>query len=624
VLSALPDAWPNSKIIGLSACGGYHVDIEWKDVDAITDRKPRFLTKGRFMAKKWYYAEQGQQQGPVSEEELKKRLRSGQLEPTDLVWSRGMAEWTPALDIEAFTSILEDESPPPLPPSPTRPVQESGKTSTSIHDEPVGQDDENLNDSPARAPATLESDLETIHQLSLAGRKLADCIRGVSTGRIDQWKEAARNGHPIGQWLAGECNASGLQMPEDQGQAAQWFAKSAEQGFAFAQYSLARCYGKGQGVDANREKCGEWLREAAEQKLAIAQNLLGYCLERGMLGKEDLPAAVRCYREAAEQRCAAAQYNLGRCYQYGIGIVEHLAESATWFRRAAEQGYALAQTELAVCYHRGIGLNRDASEATRWHRAAAIQGDARSQVFLRTRYRDGEWFPMDLDEASELLSEAAEKGRGAARYMLDLVRQRGLPPPIKPEGTSDRDRASGDGNPAPPADSPLQGLHQTAEEGDASAQNELGDCYFDGTSVPPDHSKAVYWYRRAAEQGHVEAERNLGCCLIHGQGVPQNATQGVRWLHRAAQRGDAAAQQSLCVCYVEGIGVSVDGKVAMEWLAKSAAQGFEPAITALERLKGMYAEAAAVEQDEARQVPCPSCGELVWDVSVRKCPHCGE
>ena len=45
----------------------------------------------------WYYARGGQQNGPVSFEQLVEVARSGGLNPTaDLVWSQDMKDWTPA------------------------------------------------------------------------------------------------------------------------------------------------------------------------------------------------------------------------------------------------------------------------------------------------------------------------------------------------------------------------------------------------------------------------------------------------------------------------------------------------------------------------------------------------
>lgn len=44
----------------------------------------------------WYYAKNGQQQGPVSEEQLRQMLGSGELLGTDLVWRDGMNQWEPA------------------------------------------------------------------------------------------------------------------------------------------------------------------------------------------------------------------------------------------------------------------------------------------------------------------------------------------------------------------------------------------------------------------------------------------------------------------------------------------------------------------------------------------------
>ena len=44
----------------------------------------------------WYYAKQGQQQGPVDTEALRGKLASGELAGSDLVWHDGMPEWKPA------------------------------------------------------------------------------------------------------------------------------------------------------------------------------------------------------------------------------------------------------------------------------------------------------------------------------------------------------------------------------------------------------------------------------------------------------------------------------------------------------------------------------------------------
>ncbi len=41
----------------------------------------------------WYYSKMGLQQGPVPEDELKTKIRRGEVGGTNLVWKDGMAEW---------------------------------------------------------------------------------------------------------------------------------------------------------------------------------------------------------------------------------------------------------------------------------------------------------------------------------------------------------------------------------------------------------------------------------------------------------------------------------------------------------------------------------------------------
>jgi len=54
------------------------------------------------MAEEWYYSNNGQQMGPVSEADLRALANDGGLKPTDLVWTDGMSAWTPASATRGF------------------------------------------------------------------------------------------------------------------------------------------------------------------------------------------------------------------------------------------------------------------------------------------------------------------------------------------------------------------------------------------------------------------------------------------------------------------------------------------------------------------------------------------
>ena len=54
----------------------------------------------------------------------------------------------------------------------------------------------------------------------------------------------------------------------------------------------------------------------------------------------------------------------------------------------------------------------------------------------------------------------------------------------------------------------------SAEQGDAKAQFNLGNRYYNGQGVPQDYKEAVKWYRLSAEQGVAQAQYNLGVWLI--------------------------------------------------------------------------------------------------------------
>jgi hypothetical protein len=67
----------------------------------------------------WYYAHGGRQTGPVDLQVLVKLAALGQLRPEDLVWTNGMAQWTPAGALPVFGPSFRQaawQQRPPLPP----------------------------------------------------------------------------------------------------------------------------------------------------------------------------------------------------------------------------------------------------------------------------------------------------------------------------------------------------------------------------------------------------------------------------------------------------------------------------------------------------------------------------
>jgi len=65
------------------------------------------------MATDWYYAREGQRQGPVPEGRLRELIAAGQVRPDDLVWRAGFPDWRPAREApEVFSA-----APPAMPPA---------------------------------------------------------------------------------------------------------------------------------------------------------------------------------------------------------------------------------------------------------------------------------------------------------------------------------------------------------------------------------------------------------------------------------------------------------------------------------------------------------------------------
>lgn len=73
----------------------------------------------------------------------------------------------------------------------------------------------------------------------------------------------------------------------------------------------------------------------------------------------------------------------------------------------------------------------------------------------------------------------------------------------------------------------------------------MGYCYYEGLGVTKDAKEAVKWYRKAAEQGNETAQFNLGLCYILGDGTKKDYHEADKWLKKAADQGNEDAKEFL-------------------------------------------------------------------------------
>ena len=80
-----------------------------------------------------------------------------------------------------------------------------------------------------------------------------------------------------------------------------------------------------------------------------------------------------------------------------------------------------------------------------------------------------------------------------------------------------------------------------------------------------DDAEAVKWYQQSANQGNAVAQNNLGAMYSNGRGVAKDDAEAVKWLQRAANQGWPTAQLNLGTHFFFGRGTSKDPVLAYMW-----------------------------------------------------------
>jgi len=137
---------------------------------------------------------------------------------------------------------------------------------------------------------------------------------------------------------------------------------------------------------------------------------------------------------------------------------------------------------------------------------------------------------------------------------------------------------------------------------------------------PDDLAAAVRESKPLADQGNATAQFNLGSLYYQGLGVSQDYAEAVKWMRKAAEQGHASAQTTLGTIYAEGVQgvIEKDYPQALMWFIFAAAQGDPDALEFRDRLAGKMTPVQIVEaQKLAREFkPQDSYVKLFREVRI--------
>jgi hypothetical protein len=109
----------------------------------------------------------------------------------------------------------------------------------------------------------------------------------------------------------------------------------------------------------------------------------------------------------------------------------------------------------------------------------------------------------------------------------------------------------------------------SADQGNAYAQNEYGNCLKNGEGVARNLPEAVQYFRMSVDQGNAAGENSYGMLLLRGEGIDKNVEEAMRYFKMSADKENAEGQNNY------GVQLFLQGNVieGAEYLKKSAGQG---------------------------------------------------
>ena len=401
-------------------------------------------------------------------------------------------------------------------------------------------------------------------------------------------EENAKKGIAIAEFVMGlRCDSTAFDGDEDFPHAPD-IGRSFSASMEHLKYAAYKSYFQKKGyIEAEpsewKHEAFEWYKKAAEKGLDAAQWKLGYMYALGLGVEKNLENSTYWRKKAAEQGNAVYQFEVAMSYTFGVisdystffswgtaengmrpweaEIPKNADEADYWLRKASNykreeeviidcQGmYPACMIELAKLFEK----KKDFEKAIYWYQ--------------RNVEYDGEYKESALGELGRIFIEGlgGRKDYSIAKKYLEMDESCFLTECYL--GILYRDGLGVEKDIEKAKAYFMKSIGYASWE--PQPYYELANTYY----LQEKYEDAVKWYRKAAEQGDASAQSQLGVMYAFGLGVPQNENEAAKWWRKAAEQGDAVGQFNYASVFVG----KKDYNEAVKWLRKAAEQGFDEA-----------------------------------------------
>lgn len=239
----------------------------------------------------------------------------------------------------------------------------------------------------AQGPSNLETDAQAGNpeaQFQLARALLKGEGLPKNTARaLELMTLAANKGHAEAMGGLGYFYEKGLEVPEDQATAMEWFRKGAEAGGPKAQLNYGKLLIKSE-KNEDIQQGMKWLQAAVDQKQPDAAHFLGTIYFLGQYDQKiDYQRALDCLIISAEAGNADSQNTLGVIYSQTYLGQKNEREAEPWFRKAASCGHVKAMSNLGgLLWKKPNADSQTRVEALKWLLIAQTKGEVTAEKTL--------------------------------------------------------------------------------------------------------------------------------------------------------------------------------------------------------------------------------------------------